>query len=309
MKHFLTYFDVNYAARGLAMIESLVSYCPEAQVTVLCLDHATRKILSAEWGDRVTTVSRTQLARYEPRLLEVCIGRTPWEYYATHKPVLLSWALDRAASDELVCFIDADTWFYSNPASLFDEARRASVAISPHRFHATTQSLAVYGRFCAGFGMWRNDFIGRSSHESWTEECLDWCYNRVDGERFMNQGYLNAWPGRFPRVALLAHPGHNLAPWNLASHRLSKGKQGVMVDSRPLVFFHFSGLTRTSAGVWQTIYTSHGLSQPLVLREIYHPYLTRLEQIRRRLMRTHDLKGMGSDRQFHCEMLTLARAA
>jgi hypothetical protein len=295
--HFVTYFDVNYAARGLAMVDSLLRSRPHSTITVLCLDDQTADIVRAELDDRVTTVSCATLAGREPRLNEVHADRTAWEFYATHKPVFIDWALDQSPVGASVSFIDADTFFFSSPEPIFAEVESSSVAVSPHRFNRASRHLSIYGQFNAGFGVWRNDAIGRQCVRDWIEQCLDWCYCRVEADgRFMNQGYLGAWPSRYGRVAVIGHPGANLGPWNVGSHRLECARRRVLVDGQALVFFHFSGVSHTREGRWQTFYPYQALRQPVVLERIYAPYLFTLETTSQRLMERFGISGLGSVR-------------
>ncbi|MEQ1842999.1 MAG: hypothetical protein ABL994_21565, partial [Verrucomicrobiales bacterium] len=248
-KTFLTYFDVAFAARGIAMLESLLQWDNGIEATVLCLDDEIGQIITSELGDRVGTVSMAELADHAPELQPLRDQRTPWEFYATHKPVLLDWAILQQSYHAQVAFTDADTFYFSDPSPLFEEAGRSSIVLSPHRFNADTQHLSRFGDYNAGFGLGRNDPTGRCCLRDWSRECLDWCYSRVDASgRFMNQGYLNHWPTRYANVHVLAHPGVNLAPWNVASHVLEETASGVLVDNRPLVFYHFSCLSRNADG-------------------------------------------------------------
>lgn len=294
---FLTYFDVHYAACGMTMIDSLLSSNAAARVTVLCLDDKVASILTAETGKRVRAVGLEALADHEPRLRPLQALREPWEFYATHKPVLMDWALHQQEEDTLVAFIDADTCFFSDPASLFEEAQQASIALSPHRFNDTTQHLSLYGTYNAGFGLWRNDATGRECLKDWTNECLAWCYARVEEDgRFMNQGYLNRWPSRYEKVHVLSHPGANLAPWNVGTHVLEKTPQGVTVDALPLIFYHFSCLSRNADGLWQTYDQGEAMRQSILHQEVYAPYLKALESMSQRLLTRHGITGLGSVR-------------
>jgi len=112
----------------------------------------------------------------------------------------------------------------------------------------------------------------------------------------MNQGHLTAWPARYRRAAVLRHPGVNLAPWNLGSHRLRLDGSTVLVNEQPLLCFHFSSLSRTPTGDWQTFYTYDAMHQPPVQTGIYAPYLQALERISRELSASHDFSGLGSVR-------------
>ncbi|WP_009960085.1 hypothetical protein [Verrucomicrobium spinosum] len=294
--HFITYFDSHYAAQGLAMLTSLRRWCPGCSFTVLCLDDLIGRILQDAFPTGLTLLTCEDLAALEPRLAAIRSARTPWEFFASQKPLLVLHVLENAvAPGEWVAFLDADTFFYSSPVETFAViSAQTSVVISPHRFSPGTEHLSIYGLYNAGFGLWKHDAKGLAVLRDWKAECLDWCYSRVEGERFMNQGYLNRWTSRHDGVVALSHPGFNLAPWNIGSHRLTQTPQGVLVDDQPLVFFHFSSVSRTLEGHWQTFYTYDEMRQPAVLDSIYAPYLDAVEKISARLQREYHIAGVGS---------------
>lgn len=296
-KEFLTYFDSNYAACGMAMLESLLQWGDDFHATILCLDEGVEKIITSELGERVRTVRLEEMADQEPRLRPLKTLREPWEFYATHKPILIDWALRQHREGLLIAFTDADTFFFSDPSPLFDEVGTSSIALSPHRFNETTQHLSIYGSYNAGFGLWRNDAAGRTCLQDWTRECLEWCHARVEEDgRFMNQGYLNHWPTRYENVHILSHPGANLAPWNVATHVLEQSAAGVLVDSLPLIFYHFSSLSRNTEGQWQTYDQGKAMKQVTLHQGVYAPYLKALDAMSQRLQSRYDIAGIGSVR-------------
>ncbi len=292
--HFVTYFDSHYAAKGVAMLESLLRRCPQARMTVLCFDDLTEKIVGHWFGGRVATLPRRDLEKAEPRLAPLRHERSLWEFYATHKAVVVRELLVRCGAGECLAYIDADTFFFSNPEPLFQEIASASIALSPHRFAAeAAHMLAGAGPYNAGFGIWRNDDSGNRCLQEWAGQCLDWCKREQtpDG-RFMNQGYLRQWPARYERTLELTHPGANLAPWNLGTHALTRRGRKVFVDGRELIFFHFSSMGRDAGGIWRTNKRSSKLADPEVVDGIFRPYLLAVEAASDRLQKKYAIAGI-----------------
>jgi hypothetical protein len=58
-------------------------------------------------------------------------------------------------------------------------------------------------------------------------------------------------------VTILDHVGANLAPWNLEGLNIRRTENGVVVEGKPLVFFHFHGL-RLSADVRGSLAADRG---------------------------------------------------
>src|SRR5436853_347453 len=96
---------------------------------------------------------------------------------------------------------------------------RAHVMLRSLRRH--DPAAEWFGRFNAGCIYWKNDPVGRRCLIDYRADCIAWCapQSMPDG-RFMNQGYLTAWPQRYAGVHVIRHPGVNLAPWNIAGHSI-----------------------------------------------------------------------------------------
>jgi len=294
LRRWVTYFDSSYAAKGLAMIASLFRHARFPRVTVLACDETVPRLVRQRFGPWVEVVTPRDLEKAEPSLAPLRTERSAWEYLATLKPVLVREILGRGWHGEPIAYIDSDTFFFSDPEPLFREAKGASVVVSPHRFHPSVEHLGSYGPFNAGFGIWRNDDEGNRCARDWVAQCLDWCRNEVDAEgRFMNQGYLARWPQTYDGVKISTHPGSNLAPWNIGTHRLQvTTKDRVLVDGEALVFHHFSSLWRAGDGVWETYLLSPDILMPEVLAHVYAPYLLAVEAESRLLMDRHGLNGL-----------------
>ncbi|MCW8132535.1 MAG: hypothetical protein KIS92_19460 [Planctomycetota bacterium] len=293
---FLTYFDVNFAARGLTMIESLLRHHAGADVTVLCLDAKTAEILGEMLGPRASLVTLEALEAGEPALAAARSTRSLWEYYATQTPFLIRRTLERLDPGALAVYVDADCYFFSDLEDVLAEFEGRSIGLSAHRFNRESEALKAYGTYNAGFGLFRNDAQGRACARDWCEKCLAACSEKGTGDAFMNQGYLNAWPARFPGAKVLAHAGQNLGPWNVGSHALESRRGGMFVDGFPLVLFHFSGLVQSREGTWQTTYPFESLRNPLVLKKIYRPYCKALDATRRKLQKRFGIAGTESVR-------------
>ncbi len=292
-----TYFDSAYMARGIAMLRSLRLHDPAARILVLALDELCARVLRGRFGSDLTVIETESLHAAIPELRAIRSQRSPWAYYATQKAAWLQFAMERAPRPESIVCIDADTWFFSDPSLMFAEIGAASVAIAPHRFPPSLQHSVIYGKYNAGCIYWRDDETGRRCLADWRDDCLSWCSEETlpDG-RFMNQGYLNRWPERYQGVHILSHPGADLAPWNVDAHLLERDGGGVAVDGRPLIFFHFSGLSRDLEGHWQSHYPRFDPQFDLVCEAVYNPYLLAVEAESRGLKEAYGIEGMGSVR-------------
>ena len=106
--------------------------------------------------------------------------------------------------------------------------------------------------------------------EEWCKRCREWCYNRVEGTLFGDQGYLNDWPERFSCVHVLRDIG-GAGPWNIQQHICEKGPN---IDGVPVVFYHFSGVKYLGRN---NIQLMHYRIPKEVQQLFYLPYLRTLD--------------------------------
>lgn len=279
IRHFCTYFDSAYAARGLAMIASILRFLPEARIHVLCLDETAHRILS-EQPPAVRPVRLSELEAFDPALADCRANRSRVEYYFTCTPCLPRYVMRTQEGVDLVTYLDADLFFFTTPEAIFDEIGGASVAIVPHRFSPPNVRLMDYGIFNVAWVSWRNDPVGRRCLEDYRADCIAWCFDRLDGDRFADQRYLDKWPARYPTLHVLGHKGANLALWNCDNYSLREEEGRIWVDEMPLVFFHFHGVTHTAPGVWDTRQSWYRVRHnlPLINEVLYKPYLALVER-------------------------------
>jgi len=238
IRHFCTYLDHRYLAKGLALYRSLEEHAGEFRLFVLCLSQDAEAAIRELALERLEPIALAELEAADPELLATKSTRETVEYYFTSTPVLMRHLFDRNAGIELLTYLDADTVFFSGPEPLFDEIGDASVAIVPHRFPEKLRHLERYGKYNVAWVTFRRDENGLACLADWRQRCLDWCYDREEDGKFADQKYLDDWPERFASVRVLRHPGADLAPWNISGHRISAHSSGPLVDDEPLVFFH-----------------------------------------------------------------------
>ena len=275
MIHYCTYFDRNYLTRAMALHRSLVRHSPPFTLWALCLDDEAYAALEALRLDGVQPVRLAELEAADPELLAVKGSRSTVEYYFTCSPSLPRYLMQRHPDIDLITYLDADLFFYSSPQPIFDELGDGSVLIVPHRFPEQLRHLEEYGVYNVGLLTFRNDPPGHAILDRWREQCIEWCYDRVEDGRFADQRYLDAWPGH-AGVVVLQHPGAGLAPWNVMRYRLDLGLEPPRVDGKPLVFYHFQGVKELRMGLWDVALDGYAVKDSMLRRALYRPYIGQL---------------------------------
>ena len=274
MRYFCTYFDCHYLARALAMYESLRRHCPEFKMWMLCFDESSYAKLVKLKLPNIVPLTLNELERNDAPLLEARKNRTLLEYYFTCTPSLPLFILRSESPVDLITYLDADLYFFSSITPVFEEIGDKSIAIIPHRFSEAFRKWEWNGIFNVGWVSFRRDDNGLSCLNWWRERCLEWCYDRIEDNRFADQKYLDDWPVRFPNVVVLTHKGANLAPWNIGNYDLSIRGGVIFVDDQPLIFFHFHAFKQVVGPIYDTQLAKYDVTpSKIVIRHIYAPYV------------------------------------
>lgn len=281
-RYFCTLFDSNYLLKGIAMLRSLAQHCPGAHVHVLCMDEQTQRILGRLKLPYITCIALADLE--DDALLAAKKDRSVAEYCWTLSPCLPWYVLAHNPQIDFITYVDADLLFYSPVQPLFDEIGASSVAIIEHRFTQRTQHLEVNGRFCVEWVSFRRDEEGMACLARWRQQCIEWCYYKLEDKRMGDQKYLDEWPQRYASLHILQHVGAGVAPWNYEQYRFGMNTVGqIMVDDALLIFYHFHQFQLLDNGKFDRLssfYSSECL-EPQAVYEAYEATLqTALREVR-----------------------------
>lgn len=276
MYHFCTYFDRNYLFKGVALYESLRRHSGSFRLWVLCLDDLTREVLLRLELPDVCLISLKDIEEADPALVEAKSNRSLVEYYWTCTPSLPLYIFRHQSHVDAITYLDADLFFYSDPHPIYKEFGEQSVLIIEHRFAADCTYLAEkFGTYNVGLVSFRNVEEGLRCLRSWRTLCLESCSARPADGRFADQKYLDDWPRKFKTVAVLQHKGAGLAPWNIANYEITRHGQAVMVDSDPLVFYHFHRFRIFTPYLFEQ--RGHDITRNQ-RNLVYAPYIAELQQ-------------------------------
>lgn len=282
LSHFCTYFDSNYLVKGLVLYKSLERHAASFRLWVLCLDGLTYEILRQLDLPHIRPISIDEVERGDEALAKVKSNRSQVEYYFTCTPSMILHIFRNHAEVDLITYVDSDLFFFSDPARIYSELADGSALIVGHHFPQHLRELEVFGIYNVGLLSFRRDRSAFECLEWWRERCLEWCYDRVEDGRFADQKYLDDWPTRFKRIIVLQQKGAGLAPWNLANYRLTMKDGKPMVDSDPLIFFHFHQLKKLTGWLYDPGLARFGNHPDAILKQqIYRPYIIETNEVAR----------------------------
>lgn len=279
MRHFCTYFDHRYLTRVLALHDSLRRHARPFHLYMLCLDEPARAAIDRLGLSDVTAVGLSEVEAHDHALVPARADRSLLEYYFTLTPAWPLFLFDRFPDIDLITYLDADLYFFSDPDPAFAAIGRASIAIVPHCFSPDQKHREARGLFNVGWVSWRRDAVGLACLRHYRQQCLAWCHDRLEDGKFADQKYLDDWPRLFSDVCVMPLKGVNLGPWAIESVTLGYADGRPTVDGEPLICFHFHGFKELEGGRIQTgLPASCGAPDHLAPWAITAPYAAALRQ-------------------------------
>ena len=276
--YFCTYFDHNYLSKGLALHRSLETHCPNFQLFVLCLSKECYEILQSLNLSHMTLISLEEFEKDDSELLRAKNNRSVVEYYFTCTPSLLLYIF-KHYDISFLTYLDADLYFFSSPEAIYDELGENSIGIIGHCFSSNLRHLDEKGVYNVGWMSFRRDRNGLDCLQWYREKCNEWCYDRVEGDRYADQKYLDRFEELFAKVHVMQHKGANLAPWNIANYKIIEKNTQIWVDEQSLIFFHFQGFKKLAPSLYDSGFAGYQAEFSKIVRDkIYLPYIKTLEE-------------------------------
>lgn len=295
--YFCTLFDSNYLSRGLTMYRSLEACCDHFHLYIFAFDDACAKILNQLALPDITVISLHEFE--DEKLLKIKPTRSGAEYCWTSSSSTILYCLQKFDLPHCT-YIDADLYFYSDPAVLIEEMGDHAILITEHRYSPQYEKGILAGKYCVQFITFKNNTYGIKALQWWRERCLEWCYARHEDGKFGDQKYLDDWTTRFEKVWVLQHLGGGLAAWNVQQYRVQI-KDGELWGMEmntgmqfPVIFYHFHYVRFYKNGMLELGRRTLGEE---VLDLIYKPYIRELVQTAeeiRKLKPGLDSNGAGS---------------
>lgn len=292
MYYFCTYFDRNYLDRGLALYNSLIKHCSPFELWILCMDDDSYRILSKMHLTMVNLIQLSTLEDNDRELLAAKENRSLIEYYFTCTPALPLYLLEKNKQIDIITYLDADLYLFSSIEPLFTEMNSGSILIIGHRFPEILIENEIYGKYNVGLLSFRRDKNGIKCLTRWREQCIEWCYDRIEGNKFADQKYLDTWEEDFSGVIVLKNKGIGTAPWNILNYHFQAENDIVYVDEDPLAAYHFHGLKRLGNNIYDTNLIQYQTKPSKVFRQnVYKKYIDELIKVNRNLEKYRSLSN------------------
>ena len=241
----VTIVSNNYLHFARTLLQSVAAQHPEAKRYCVIVDRDLEPARAL--AEEFETIALDQLDL--PDGQDFLFQYTVLELNTAVKP----WAMQHLLRQghEQVIYIDPDIRLYQ-PLREVQQllGQGADIVFTPHLLDPITDDcrpteldIRRAGTYNLGFCAVRQSANTHRYLEWWQGKLHHDCVVAVDKGIFVDQSWMDLVPGMFERVAVLRHPGYNIAYWNLAQRTVSLDEAGQMlVNGQPLVFFHYSGL-------------------------------------------------------------------
>jgi len=235
----------NYLSYARTLIESLGKSNPSFE-RFICLVDVPEDGLAAEGGARIVMASTIGM----PHFSDMAFRYDVMELNTAAKPFMFRWLLEDQGFDRAI-YLDPDIFVYrplSEVEALLDAG--ASGVLTPHVLKPLEgggkpddHDILQSGVYNLGFAAMTRQQEALDFLAWWGRRLSFQCYSDVANNLFTDQRWCDFAPSFMPDLALLRHPGYNIAYWNLAQRRVEIGPDGsATVNGEPLIFFHYSGL-------------------------------------------------------------------
>ena len=272
-----TYFDKNYLAKFLTCRNSVLRFEKNAEFYCLCLDTETYNYLNKVKLNNVHLVLLEELESYFLELKYAKKNREKVEFYFTLSPFLPLYILKKYKLDQ-INYIDSDLYFFDTPQKIIDYLGNNSIIVIEHGIKTKR-----FGKYNVGWLTFKNDEISKTCLEEWASNCIGWCYDYVEHEKYADQKYLDTWPEKYKKITILPSE-YSSAPWNITNKNITiNQKKEMFVNKNKLIFFHFHGLN-----IYQSFFST-GISmynkrlKRNFVEHIYNKYISELEAIKKKV--------------------------
>jgi hypothetical protein len=266
----------------MTLVKSILKWNENSKITILVLDDDAKNYIQKIKNDKINIINIQDLIFSYPELNLAQSNRQRHEFIFTLTPFIIDFVLSKSQSKQIYAiYLDADTYFFSNPNGLMPEIVNFDICLTPHRYSQEKQlSLLKYGFFNVGLLAFKGGAISKEALNWWKNKCLEWCLDFPINGKFAEQGYLNEMAQIFSGVKIINHPGINMAPWNDTQIKIETLDKKVLIDEKyELLLYHFQGLSKFMSHYYSN-HEAYGNSMREEVRElIYKPYVRELELV------------------------------
>lgn len=285
MMNFCTLFDSNYISKGIALYLSIERYTTDFTLYVMAMDRKCQSMLKTIGFEHVVVDC---IEDVDDHALSMAKGnRSRAEFCWTCGSYVTDWVLHHYELPDIT-YLDSDLMFFNSPQIVFEEFERkdSSVGLTPHFMR-----YPLFGKYCVQYVYFKNDADGAACLRWWRDECLKWCYSRVEDGKYGDQKYLDYFAECFNHVCETENRGVGIAYWNMNENSYEGSRTFYEGKEWPTVFFHYSGINvQVKDGVMTFRHTMY--MTDVILKTFIEPYAKLMKEVFCKYLETpiHEVK-------------------
>jgi glycosyltransferase involved in cell wall biosynthesis/SAM-dependent methyltransferase len=239
----------NYVAQAKVLARSYLEHATDSHFYLLVVDGIPDGL---ELDDGITAVSAHELDI--DNFTEMSFKYDVTELCTAVKPRLIAHILDKYDVRQLA-YLDPDIKIFRPLTEMWRLLSESNIVLIPHLLdpipldgkRPSERDILTSGAYNLGFVAVRASEEVDRLLEWWHERLREYCTVDITQGLFVDQKWMDLAPGLFPSTAILYDSTYDVAYWNLHSRQLQHAVDGILVDGRPLAFFHFSGYDPANA--------------------------------------------------------------
>lgn len=237
----------NYLAYARTLLASVKKHHPEYRSYLCLADEVNGYFDPSNEEFEVIQADQIGIATFH----DISVRYDIMEFNTAVKPFMIEWLLNNTDLD-VVIYLDPDIQVFSRFEALESEINKgASVVLTPHITRPLEDGLNPNDYHMLQAGVFNLGFIAvRRCDEAlrfiqwWGRRLTTQCVSDFSKNLFTDQKWCDLAPCFLNQLKVFKDTGYNIAYWNLAQRKVTRSDDGDwLVDGRPLVFFHFSGVS------------------------------------------------------------------
>lgn len=270
----------NYLAQAKVLADSVRQFQPDWAFLLGLVDKKDPSIPYHELNFEII-----ELSQIEPKINTLAQKYSIVELNTCVKPAVFEYLFQQRKADRVI-YMDPDTCIYSPLAAIDHLLSGHDIVVTPHILSPIPMDglfpneplFLNYGLYNLGFLALKRTAETQRFLRWWRERTYQKGYDNPARGLFTDQLWINLAPLYFEGVAILRHPGYNMAPWNLHERVLRETDNHFYLESgEPLAFYHFSGF-KPGVPKLHYDYTRFTLEQRPDLKTLYHTYEQKIQQ-------------------------------
>ena len=282
--HFYTSVAANYIPKARVLAYGVKRFHPDAVFHLVLSDSVPVALnLEREPFDSILTLCELIPENWERWTFPHALVETTTGV----KGLALRRILEMPGCTEVLYF-DPDIVVLAGLDALLGHFETGAILLTPHLCEPEETLDAIldnelsvlrHGIFNLGFLGVKNCAEGVRFAAWWAARLEHFCYDDISAGMFTDQRWMDLAPVYFPGTAILRDAEYNVCTWNLTHRRVAGSlDEGVTVNGKPVVFYHFSGL---DSGAQETMLAKYGAAMP-ALFELRSWYLAECERMGQR---------------------------